>query len=182
MIALHYPKDISEFFLRKDGYQRGSFEMAVNICREHKRLGTVVDIGAHIGTWSMRFIRNFRRVIAIEANEEYLPWLRCNAPTATIIHAFIDGSAKASLDTFVDESVDLIKIDIDAPIGALIAGAHRLLTESKPIICAEMIHNDIPDDAGYDALMNVGYREIAHYNKDFMFVTKGGVTETQMGL
>ncbi len=164
------PKSISKKFLRCDGYQRGSFETCINVCREGGKLGgTVIDVGAHVGTWSTRFVPFFTKVVAIEADEMLLPFLAENVPSATIINARVGIDSRLDDIAMVYGRVDLIKVDIDGANSSVIDGARWLLDRDDPMLCIEMVSNDVFDDESMELLSSMQYFPHAHFGKDFMF-------------
>ncbi len=165
------PKSISNKFLRCDGYQRGSFETCVNVCREGGRLGgTVIDVGAHVGTWSVRFVPFFTKIVAIEADRTFLPFLAENVPVATIINARLGIDSRLDDIAMMYGRVDLIKIDIDGPNSSVIEGAMWLLDRDDPMLCIEMVSNEFFDDEALELLHSMHYFSHAHFGKDFIFV------------
>jgi precorrin-6B methylase 2 len=76
---------------------------------------TVVDLGAHVGTFSVLAARLGADVIAVEADASRVPALeanlRRNGVSATVIQGRIGPSGPITLDEL--EQIDLLKVDIE---------------------------------------------------------------------
>lgn len=57
-------------------FDRASFELCIKVLREHKsQFRIALDIGAHVGSWSIGLAQYFQRVHAFEANENNYKFL-----------------------------------------------------------------------------------------------------------
>lgn len=154
-----------------------------------------IDVGAHVGLWSMHLARKFNRVIAFEP----LPnvghcWYR-NVPdeNATLLHMGLSDvkqslslmqdpknsgvvtiteggpTAKfAPLDDIatIDVSLDFIKIDVEGHEAHVIRGMTKHLTNHNPTICIEQKSNK---DA-LPLLKDLGYNQIDEIEGDYILV------------
>jgi FkbM family methyltransferase len=129
--------------------------------------GTVVDVGAHVGLWSIPLARFAHKVIAIEAEHETAELLRSNlirnaltnvvvrevllgdprklykrgnlaAPTGE--NYYLEGGNKQSvtLDSLINEKIEFIKIDVEGMEPEVLDGARRIINNSRPIIFLEV--------------------------------------------
>ncbi len=124
---------------------------------------TAVDIGAHIGTWSVNMASRFKKVIAFEPVDEHRECFAENvqadnvelisaalgaAPGSVSIsrdannsgasHVKGDGSVPMiTLDSLCLADVDLIKMDVEGYEANVIAGGKETLLRWKPIVCCE---------------------------------------------
>jgi FkbM family methyltransferase len=130
-----------------------------------KSFRTAVDIGAHIGHWSLGMLDRFATVHAFEPVREHRECFAANVPAdpTLTMHPFALGShvgqvriARAAgnsgashigehgdlvemvtLDSFNLDDVDLIKMDVEGYEAEVIAGARETLLRCKPIVCCE---------------------------------------------
>jgi FkbM family methyltransferase len=129
-----------------------------------KSRGLALDVGAHIGTWTIPLAARFKQVIAfepvaanracLEANVEGLDNVTVlpvavggyngtgtmmrpgdNSGTYCLLHG--TDVLVATLDVVVHSPVDFIKIDVEGLEGAVLAGGERLLRESRPAVFFE---------------------------------------------
>ncbi len=128
-----------------------------------KQFRTAVDIGAHVGTWSVNMASRFGRVLAFEPvaahrecfvlnvtaeNVELFP-VACGAGAKLVSITRDPHNSGAShvggagdiemiaLDSLGLSDVDLIKMDVEGYEANVIAGARETILRCRPIICAE---------------------------------------------
>lgn len=128
------------------------------------RKGVAVDVGAHVGSWSVHLARWFRGVIAFEPNEVNYECLVantkgmknvlcCNAAvgkeksvgavdkhgTNSGCYRVIEGNdfQVVRLDDFGLMELDFLKIDVEGYEGAVIAGAMEVIGAYRPTIVLE---------------------------------------------
>ena len=148
--------------LRKDGaYMYADIEACLPYIS-----GTIVDVGAHVGLWTIPMSRKATKVIAIEP---FLPTfellqkniLANNVENVTLLNTLLgDPSKKYSLgntvssgsnhylengtlngetlDTLISEKISFIKIDVEGMEPEVLAGAHRIIGESRPRFIIEV--------------------------------------------
>lgn len=129
-----------------------------------KGRGLALDVGAHIGTWTVPLAERFRDVIAFEPVEANRVCLEANvAGRANVVVLPVAVGAQAgtgsmafpgansgtyylergadvlvvALDTVVHSPVDFIKIDVEGLEGAVLTGAEHLLRTSHPAVFFE---------------------------------------------
>lgn len=144
-----------------DKFDFASLRTAVN---HSPRRGVAVDVGAHVGSWSVHLSRWFREVIAFEpndvnyecliANTKGIPnILCCNAAlgkdksvgsvtkhgTNSGCYRVVDGNdfQIVRLDDFGLMELDLLKIDVEGFEGAVIAGSMDVIGTYRPTIMIE---------------------------------------------
>ena len=127
-----------------------------------------VDIGAHVGLWSMHLAALFETVWAFEPNPvtaDLWPW---NVPerNATLVrcalgdragsvglafeaahtgHTRIEGDGPfplETLDSFALQNVDLIKIDVEGYELGVVKGAEQTLRRCHPVVIVEQKGED----------------------------------------
>lgn len=91
--GIWFPDWDEHFGMRQSGctdvteYQVDKYKRGLKIC---KRRRTAIDVGAHVGLWTLRMARHFDEVVAIEANPENVACLRRNVAhlgNVRIVHA-----------------------------------------------------------------------------------------------
>lgn len=58
-------------------YQHEKYKTAVKLCR---RFDHAVDVGAHVGSWTLQMLADFAHVTAFEPNAVIWPYFRANVP------------------------------------------------------------------------------------------------------
>lgn len=123
-----------------------------------------VDVGAHIGTWTVPLAGAFERVDAIEPQAENRECLKANVAdlsnvevygcaigadigkgalqrpndnSGTYYLAAGDEVSIFTLDSLIDEPVDLIKLDVEGAEGFALQGATRILEMFRPVVFFE---------------------------------------------
>lgn len=128
-----------------------------------RQFRTAVDVGAHVGFWSMWLAEAFDRLHAFEPVADHVDCWRMNVKaTNATIHGFPLGVASHSvciasdpensgkahvsegvthsvmaLDDFALQHVDFIKIDVEGYESAVIQGAAKTIESCRPIIVVE---------------------------------------------
>ena len=129
-----------------------------------KGRGLALDVGAHIGTWTVPLADRFRDVIAFEPVAANRACLEANVSRLTNVvvlpvavgaqagtgsmalpgtnsgtYCLMHGSdvLVVALDTVVHSPVDFIKIDVEGLEGAVLAGAEQILRTSHPAVFFE---------------------------------------------
>jgi FkbM family methyltransferase len=131
-----------------------------------KQWRTAVDIGAHVGTWSMHLAERFDKVVAFEPIEEHRRCFCANVPTksraAIILHPCALGDHDDSvtfeippgssggthinghgdipvrtLDTFELKQVDFLKIDVEGYELFAVRGGEKTIRGNRPVIVVE---------------------------------------------
>lgn len=130
---------------------------------KHKRCA--IDIGMHVGLWSMHLARVFKTVIGFEPAAEHVECLRLNMNgfnnyqlhqcalgnrTGSVGLKFFDGSSGSTqiddagqgiqmckLDDFKFDAVDFIKIDVEMYEYFVVEGGKQTIKKHKPTIIIE---------------------------------------------
>lgn len=129
-----------------------------------KGRGLALDVGAHIGTWTVPLADRFRDVIAFEPVAANRVCLEANVSRLTnvvVLPVAVGARAGAgsmtlpgtnsgtyclmqgedvlvvTLDSVVHGPVDFIKIDVEGLEGAVLAGAEQILRTSHPAVFFE---------------------------------------------
>lgn len=143
-------------------YQRDKLNTALKYCRNS---GFAIDVGAHVGMWTLELAKRFRLVMAIEPNGDNFECLQANAGTLENVRlrlaALGDCAGRVhtevaqgcSGDSFVmpggeigmwrlDDlgdmgAVDFVKLDcIGYELPALV-GMEQMLRQYRPCVCVE---------------------------------------------
>lgn len=124
-----------------------------------------VDVGMHVGLWSMHLAKRFKTVIGFEPVYENIECLRMNMNglnnyevhncllgnrKALVGLTFMDGSTGSTqvlengggfpmcrLDDFEFENVDFLKIDVEGYEPFVIEGGEKTIKKHKPVIIVE---------------------------------------------
>lgn len=155
-------KHLSKFdeIVTNGTYQYERLRLAVDLCKKKRRC---IDVGGHIGLWSMHLVKEFNKVEAFEpiyAHREcfienvvgdYSLYPYALGDEEKEVHFVVDdentghthiGDGKEfaemkRLDDFNFEDVDLIKIDTEGYELFVCHGARETLIKNKPVICVE---------------------------------------------
>jgi len=113
--------------------------------------GTVIDVGANVGLYSVLLAKAVGltgRVFAFEANPAEIALLRHNCsnyPQVTVIPAYCsdrDSDTREQVNIRVDSvifnPVHFIKIDVDGVDLAVLRGCEKLIAKYRPIILCEV--------------------------------------------
>ena len=195
------PKGDSHFNREKDRYQYHVLCMALKYLNKDSRK-TAIDIGGHIGFYSLAMSEVFDKVISFEAfknNYKCLFKNTHNIPNVKIANialsdreeflgAIIDSKNSGNiqlkkgkdiqartLDSFCIGDVDLIKIDVQGFEEKVLRGSIDTIARNKPIIIAEL---EMDDNSGVNkkALKflenDLNYKILIRYGKDFIMGPK----------
>ena len=148
-------------------YQYRKLEHALTFLPANRRR-RAIDIGAHVGLWSMQLTKHFGFVFAFEPNPVAADLWRWNvqAPN-TLLREVALGKAEASvglrlqhghsghtqvhgdgpiplrtLDSFGFVDIDFIKIDVEGLEAAVCKGAEETILRSRPVIVVEQKGED----------------------------------------
>lgn len=154
-------------------FDRNSFESSMRSC---KKAGLAIDVGAHVGTWTIGLAERFRYVFAFEPHPNNFTYLVNNISGANIGNALplrfavgdewrrcgissyqensgtshvIDGNdvPMLRLDD-IATNADFIKIDVEGFECAVLRGAETLIRRSRPVMCIEFTGHG--ERYGYD--------------------------------
>lgn len=141
-------------------YQIKKLRAALSHC---SRFRVAIDIGAHVGMWTMQLAKAFAHVHAFEPVREHRECFALNVDALNVtLHPFALGDADASvamhtsagssgdswvdgtgdvemttLDAFELEDVDLIKADTEGYELFALRGAQQTIARSRPVIIVE---------------------------------------------
>lgn len=146
-------------------YQIKKIRAAIEICKAHNRGAMAIDIGAHVGFWSMHLVNSFTYVYAFEpipmhrecfvqnvespycmlmpyalGAENGDAWLTIPDGSSGGTHVSDDGNIHAemrTLDSLQFASCDFIKIDVEGFELDVLRGADETIRKFWPIICVE---------------------------------------------
>jgi FkbM family methyltransferase len=147
----------------KKAYQHFKLVAAMDFV---KRRRCALDVGMHVGLWSMHLAKLFQRVVGFEPVPEHIECLRKNMQgfnnyevhncalgsercmarlkllpestgSATIEHADDGVVQVVSLDSFEFEFVDFIKIDVEGYEKFVIQGAEATIKKHRPVLIVE---------------------------------------------
>lgn len=130
-----------------------------------RSFGVAVDVGAHVGLWSMHLVKRFREVHSFEPVLEHRECFQMNVPEKEVISFLypvalgeVEGTCKIDipygssggshingsgdipihrLDDYDLQDVDFIKIDCEGYELAVLQGAVETLKRCKPCVIVE---------------------------------------------
>lgn len=183
-----------ETFLRNaDAYdhQAHFYKEAMKHCKS-KRIA--VDVGAHIGLFSSKMVKDFEYVHAFEPM--FYDYVLDNVPDTNltvhklglsnekITHNFnirqhhtgmskVDKNGIYSIDCIDLDSmnltnVDLIKIDVESHEYFVIEGMRKFLKNNSPVIIIEL-NDKVYRENNISTLKSFGYKEVFRENTDYIF-------------
>lgn len=152
----------------KATYQYRKIAYAVELCRDANRLGLAVDVGAHVGLWSMILAKNFARVAAFEPMRDHVECLRLNCPDNVEVHRVALSSQRDTLMVWIDRafsgdahvsavegvkvraaaldsyalSPDLLKLDVEGFESPVLIGAADTIMIHRPVVVVEQKGRD----------------------------------------
>ena len=179
---------------------RGTYQFdRIKLCIEStKEKRTYIDVGAHVGLWSMHFVKHFKKIEAFEPIPDHRECFHTNVDGNYVLHSFAlgkkrgivslkweddntghthlddDGNVTAEiklLDDFNFKDVDLIKIDVEGYELFVCEGAKKTIKEWKPVICIEQKdHGYFVKDryAALKYLQRLGYKTIHKVRSDYV--------------
>lgn len=149
-----------------DGFGTYHYSRLLKSLKYVKNFNCAIDIGAHIGLWSVPLSREFKKVIAFEPDKDNLECLLMNSHNKITIHSCalgnISGTTLLEQDTkntgkscIVQNSLsndqvsirkldvfnlkpDYIKIDCEGYELFVLQGAEKTLRENHPVIVVEV--------------------------------------------
>lgn len=170
-------------------YQKDKLDAAL---KRTKKRRVAIDIGAHVGFWSMWLADAFRDVEAFEpvaehaecfvrnVTQENVTLHRCavgnrcglvtmktdpeNTGKAKVLRVGEGDIAVVRLDDLELEKVDFIKIDVEGFESAVVSGGTETLLRSRPVVVIEQ--NERP--YAVSALMDLGMRVHARMGRDWI--------------
>ena len=172
------------FFRNRPNYEEADYRICMQYCKGRR---TAVDIGAHVGYWSMRLVQSFEHVIAFEPVAEHRMCLRFNVQSPKLqiepyavgleactelleIHLENSGMCRIStegepvsvrsLDSYALDAVDLVKIDVEGYEVNVLNGMALTAQRCKPLIFIEVLPNG-PRGEVAEILTQWGYKHIA---------------------
>lgn len=166
---LLYDPAASVFREGKATYQIHKIDACLARLPETRRR-VAVDVGAHVGLWSMWLAREFETVQAFEPSPRHTDLFQANVPDANVrLHRlalgaaagrcdvnYVEGSSGgthirpgpgdfeiATLDSFALEKIDFIKIDVEGFEREVVMGARETILSCRPMICVEQKNRDV---------------------------------------
>lgn len=159
-------------------YQYTKFQVAMKHVREWR---TAVDIGAHVGTWSMHLAKKFKKVVAFEPEPTHVECFRQNVVGQNIeLHQVALGNAEGTagfeyetgssggthlmpgdavkvcrLDDFNLEHVDFIKIDVEGYELYAVQGGETTIRQNHPTLIVEQKPKGLAERYGVDRMAAV---------------------------
>ncbi len=161
-MMLHHP-GVSEVRDGKATYQIHKLDACLAMLPDTRRR-TAVDVGAHVGLWSMWLAEAFQRLHSFEPYPLFVSLFRHNVtnknttlhPVAlgaetgfcsveanhrssgdSFIKAGVGDIPVRTLDSFQLADVDFMKIDVEGFELAVVQGAKETLLRCRPLVCVE---------------------------------------------
>lgn len=186
-------------FATKDGwtYQKNKLDKAMEYVKARRM---AIDIGAHVGLWSMHLEKMFDHVWAFEPIEDHIKCFRKNTEKAHLIGmavgmntetVFIDtepGSSGNScvadkgeatemcrIDDLEFEYVDFMKLDCEGYEWFALNGAEETIKRCRPVIIVEQKKDfatkyDLHPKQAVQYLKGLGYKEKEVISGDHIMV------------
>lgn len=147
----------------KGTYQYHKLARALSFVHQRR---CAIDVGMHVGLWSMHLAKFFQRVVGFEPVAEYIECLRMNMHGFDnyTVHSFALGSERrmaslkhlvdstgsttlehtddgtvpvVPLDNFIFDAVDFIKIDVEGYELFVVQGAEATIKKHRPVMIVE---------------------------------------------
>lgn len=152
----------------RDGRVCYQYHKYVAALQHVKQRRVAIDIGSHIGFWSVWLAKDFQHVMCFEPMPEFyrfMPWNmesknytlfdcalgnKADHVALEIDPAFTGGThivgsgdiQQSTLDSFQFEEVDFIKIDVEGYELPVIQGGEETIKKNKPVIICEQKGNE----------------------------------------
>jgi len=162
-----------------DGKGTYQYQKLTAALQQVKRKGLALDVGMHIGLWSMHLVKQFRSVVGFEPVAEHIECLKLNMAGAknwevyncalgskpgTVGLKCFDGSTGSTqiqdgaggismrrLDDFTfNDPIDLIKIDVENYEYFVLEGGEQIIRRHQPVIILEQKGNGKNGKLTYD--------------------------------
>lgn len=144
----------------KGTYQIKKLRAAVGACKQRR---VAIDVGGHVGLWSMQLAKQFEHVHAFEPVAEHRACFALNVVAANVtLHECALGEREGSvaihtaptssgdswvsgegeipmrrIDDYGFENVDLVKIDTEGFELFVLRGAEEMLKRCRPVVIVE---------------------------------------------
>lgn len=173
----HFPEWMTNHGETVEGrgtYQIRKLRASLEVAR---RRGVAVDVGAHVGLWSMHLARNFAHVHAFEPVAAFRECFRANVDADNVtLHPVALGSIMASVSMLIDpadtggthvrqaphggditmhaldiyelEACDYLKIDCEGYELQVIKGAVETIRKCRPVIVVEQKPRKLGENFG----------------------------------
>lgn len=175
-------------------YQFFKIEKALSLT---SRRGVALDVGAHVGFWSMWLSEEFQEVHAFEPMPEHVECFSRNVKGQNVVmHAHAVGSCQSmsglaphpdnsgktsmtagdavevhSIDRYLFRDVDLIKIDVEGFEPEVLKGAADTIARCKPLVIFE--DNGQHERYGFQSphaiAGRIGLRQVRQMGKDWIY-------------
>jgi FkbM family methyltransferase len=161
--------------VRVDGVLTYQFSKLEAALKHVRRFRTALDIGAHVGTWSMHMVRRFERVIAFEPLLEHRECFKRNVLNANVtllscalgakteqvrmkVHTGSSGSTHVNgagdisvvtLDSLLGlNDIDFIKLDVEGYELFVVQGGEKTIRENRPTMVVEQKPKNLAERYG----------------------------------
>jgi FkbM family methyltransferase len=182
MIHPEYDRKTKRLLSRRIEYQSGRLAGSMPFLRGRR---TAIDVGAHVGLWTVQLLRVFSRVVSIEPHPDSFACLEANivdlksyllqgalgaAPAmsrlqdwgfAAHLAEYGDGPLVNvfTLDGLAETNVDFLKIDVEGFETFVLQGGEETIRRDRPVIVLEQKHEQrygLPDLAAVTLLQKWG--------------------------
>jgi FkbM family methyltransferase len=180
-------------------YQYRKLERALTLMPMERRR-RAVDIGAHVGLWSMQLVKHFEFVYAFEPNPVVADLWRWNVTAKNAVlrelalgkaettvglkvydghsgHTQVSGSGDVkmcTLDSFGFVNIDFIKIDVEGLEASVVKGAEETILRCRPVMVVEQKGEDgrmgLKKDGALNWLQALGMKAIDCIGGDYFMV------------
>jgi FkbM family methyltransferase len=168
-----------------DGKLTYQYKKLKHALQHVKQWRTAIDIGAHVGLWSMHLVKNFDKVIAFEPSPEHgecfhknvhingdveffrialgesagwgtLAYEKGSSGGTHIIRDDKDGNVLIrQLDDFNFKDIDFIKIDVEGFELYVVQGGELLIRQYQPVIIIEQKPKGLAERYGVERMAAV---------------------------
>lgn len=157
-------------------YDRAAYNSLMEYCSHYD---TVIDIGAHCGSWSLAFAEQFNNVIAIEADPMNYAYLEDNIAESGVNNIKMYNIAIGEKE----QEVNVIQHATNCGKSYVVPGSEMKMT-TLDILCADIPNIDLIkiDTEGYELPILLGAENVITTHRPMIILENNGLAVKRYGI